>query len=413
MARSVLTPKLDDEFSRESARVYWKRVLPLDKINYRDKTGRARVIDFNDRYLADVQNALTQGALDNRTSAPFVLADKDNAHTMDPERYRGDVTSLVREHELPEGIKAAVIEREGKLPQGLYARTEFASKKLAKAVVNNPRLPVSMRLREDVERSDGKKFAAMPIHVLGTMDPKIPGLGDWIPATADLSEYAADDVLDLSDESYTEATVAKKNKSDKDVSLAGGAATLEVPTLDKIEELWGSDVEQWDDDKLNAFLAQYAPEDKTDDDTDQDDGDDGEDADDDDGDEGDTSMSGNGEKDIALAEAQEARREARSALKSAAEIKWSATRAATLRKGVPPWVLDLAEPVLMRPNDTVLDLSEFEDEDDINITQIVQKLVAGYEGTIDFSEQEGHGGSDDSDPEKSVREDFAKMTADL
>lgn len=414
MTRTVLTPRLDDEFSKAGAKTYWKRVLPLQAINYRGRDGRKRVIDFNERYLADLKHSFAEGALDNKPSAPFVLADKDNAHTMDPERYRGEITALVRETELPEDIRAAVIAREGSLPQGLYARTEFPSKKAAKAVTLNPKLPVSMRIREDVERSDGKQFAAVPIHVLGTMDPKIPGLGEWIPADAELSEYAADDVLDLSEESYTEATVPKsksKNRSG-DVQLGTGAATVEVPDIESIDPDNAAEVfAEMDDATLEAFLAQYASGDPE---TGEDEGDSDESEDDEDDDEPEATLSGNANQDIQLANerAASAERRSREALNRAAMIEWSATRRGLLAEGVPPHVLDLAEPVLARANETVIDLSSF-DEDDINVSAVVRELVEGYKGTVDLSGPNGHGGGDTSDPDKAVLERFGAETADL
>lgn len=415
MTRSILTPRLDDEFARAGAKSYWKRVLPIRAINYVDKAGKARVIDFDERYLADVKASFEAGALDDSKSAPFVLADKDNAHTMDPERFRGEVTAMARESELPDDIKAAIVASEGRLTPGLYSRIDFASKKAAKAVVLNPKLPVSMRIRENVERSDGQKFPAVAIHVLGTMDPKIPGLGAWLPATADLSEYAADDIVDLSDKTYRETTVGKQKKT-KDVQLGGGTATIEVP---KIEDVDADDIAKWTDEQLTAFLEQYAPgegdgDDSGDGDGDDDSGDGDGDGDDSDDDSPEATLSNTANADIQFAneQAANAQRQAREALNRAAQIEWSATRSGLIREGVPPHVLDLAEPVLSRANDTVLDLSNF-DEDDLNVTEIVRELVAGYKGTIDLSVAAGHGGNDDSDPEKAVRERFDAETAGL
>jgi hypothetical protein len=415
MPRIITTPPVADaEFSAGGGRSYWKRVLPVSKINYRGKDGKRRVIDFNDQYLRDVQAAYADNALDQ---TPFVLADEDNRHTMDPERFRGDVTAMAREHELPEDVKQALTAKHGRVPEGLYAKVTFATKKAAKAVRINPKLPVSMRIREDHERSDGKKYHAMAIHVLGTLDPKIPALGEWTPATDLSSEYASDELLDLSNETYSEARMPKNGKR-KDTKLSN-TATVEVPKIEDIDlENIDETIKGWSDEQLAAFLAandtspssqRPDPDKEPDDDDDEPDDDDDEPDDD-----GEPQMSNSANADLTFAneQAATARREARDALNRAAEIRWSGQRESLLSKGVPPWVLDLAEPVLARANDTVVDLSNY-GEDDINLTEMVAELVEGYKGTIDFSAPSGHGGDGDDDPDKAILDKFTAMTADL
>lgn len=401
MARIIDTPSTREaDFSRAGARSFWKHILPERAINYRGRDGKQRVIDFNSSYHDDLKAAFSSKAL---TQTPFVLADADNAHTMDPERFRGEVSALAKAEELPEKVRRDLEAKHGSVPKGLYAKIEFATKKAARAVMENGKLPVSARIREGFERSDGKEFPRALVHVLGTMDPKIPDLAPWTPAV-DLSEYAHDDVLDLSHESYTEARKMPKQKKSKksDVDLA--TATV-VPDID---EVTADDIAEWDDATLTAFLDQYA--------SDQDD--DGDDDADDDNDEDEDDEMGNRSQDIELANARaaEADRRSRAALDRAAKIEWGATRKELLRDGVPPHVLDLAEPVLARANDLVIDLSNSE-EDDLDVTSIIRDLVDGYKGTIDLSEIElGHGGQDGQNkgnPDQELADRFAEITADL
>ena len=60
----------------------------------------------------------------------------------------------------------------------------------------NPKLGVSARIVEDYARSDGRHFPAAIQHVLGTLDPRIPGLGAWQAIEA--ASPVPDTVIDLS-----------------------------------------------------------------------------------------------------------------------------------------------------------------------------------------------------------------------
>ena len=83
------TPSLrteDFDLSQQDGKLsFWKQILPMKTINYTAKDGSRQKIDFTREYLTDLAN---NKAVDK---IGFLLADKDNAHTMDPERWRGDV----------------------------------------------------------------------------------------------------------------------------------------------------------------------------------------------------------------------------------------------------------------------------------------------------------------------------------
>jgi hypothetical protein len=432
--RTVVTPRVlnlaggGGSAVAESKKVYWKQILPQTSIDYvDDATGERRRLNFDRDYITDLKLSFEQGAV---PQTAFVLAGKDNEHTMDPERYRGDVTEMVTEDELPESVRQALVAEHGEVPKGLYGRIAFASKKAAKSVIHNPKLGVSARIVEgDIERA-GKKFKRAIIHVLGTLDPKIPGMAAWAPAV-DLSEYASGQTLDLSRMTYTEASMAK-GKKDKGASKA---AQIEVPD---IETARPEDVDDWSEEQVLAFIAahedefpdvaaQLADDDEDDEDIDDDDLDDEDDDDLDDEDDDhegaegrelqEASLSNTARRQIDLAnsQARESQRTAREALRRVADSEWRATRTDYLSAGVPPHIVDLAEPLLRGADDFVIDLSNHGGERGVNASDIVRKLVDGYRGTIDLSEVElGHGGSDGGDdPDAEIRDAFAKMTQDL
>lgn len=159
-----------------SQRVYRKRILPKATINY-----RGRKIRFDDEYLADLAQSFDAGAYDQ---VAFMLAPDNNSHTLDPERFRGEL----------QGVDVQ--------DDGLYATIQVTPE-AAKVLEENPKLGVSARILENYMRSDGKHFPRALQHVLGTLDPVIPGLGAW-EEVALSNGVLLENVIDLSETSYEE-----------------------------------------------------------------------------------------------------------------------------------------------------------------------------------------------------------------
>jgi hypothetical protein len=270
-----------------------------------------------------------------------MLADKDNAHTMDPERYRADVTKM-RLHgaDGPDG-------------PGLYTKISFADDQAARAVLANKRLGVSMRLRESVATADGRTAPVVPIHVLGTLDPKITNLGEWHEAV-ELSSYAAgDEVVDLSTERYRESGMAKgkgKTKTSaadtKDIDFAAlTAEDIENGVLEGVDfgELTDEELQaivgKFDADELEALgaAAETETEDESGDESDED---------------GETELSAAAQHqiDLANAQAERAMAAAQATEKRLTEQAWKSRRRELLAKGIPPEKIDLCEPYLARPD---------------------------------------------------------------
>lgn len=390
--RTVVAPVVESDFSKADGKLaFWKQILPQSVVNYTTKSGKRAVINFDEQYLTDLARAHANHVLDQ---TPFLLADADNRHTMDPERIRADVVEMR-------------LAREGEAP-GLYGKFVFPSQEAAKAVLDNPKLGVSARIREGIERSDGSFVKRGIIHVLGTLDPQVTGMAPWVPAV-DLSFDPTDNILDLSDEAYEGAPVAKKKDG------APEADEIEVPDA---EDVTDEQIDAMTDEELNAFLEKNAPgilaqiESEVDD-ADEDDENDDDESEEDESDEAEpkvlagagAELSNKAKQDIELANAASAAAQARAneALKRMAAAEWREYRATAQADGVPPHLLDLAEPILNRPEDMVVDLS-VTDDDDVNASEIVRAFIDAARGTVDLSVEQGHTGSigSDEDPDKDL-----------
>jgi hypothetical protein len=172
---AVLTPFTSADAVELGNRLWRKKVLPVGDVEYKGRT-----LHFTRDYLGRLAAAFQNRAYD---MVPFQLADKENSHTNDPERTRGEVTAM----ELGD--------------DGLYITAQLTEDG-EKVLAANPKLGVSARIVEGYQRSDGKFFGEAVQHVLGTLDPRIPGLGAWQAIEAATPE--PESVLDLSGESFTD-----------------------------------------------------------------------------------------------------------------------------------------------------------------------------------------------------------------
>jgi hypothetical protein len=170
--KALLSPIVRAETVELSSTLFRKQILPLGTITY-----KGRKIAFDKKYLTDLAASFQANAFDQ---VPFQLADADNRHTMDPERFRGEVKGV----ELTD--------------KGLTALVELTPD-AAELVRKNPKLGVSARIIEGYDRSDGQKFPHALHHVLGTLDPKVVGMKPW-------QEVALSEEVD-STEDYTDQTI--------------------------------------------------------------------------------------------------------------------------------------------------------------------------------------------------------------
>jgi hypothetical protein len=175
MTAAVLAPFYRSRAVELGNRLWRKKVLPVGDVEYKGRT-----LHFDLPYLKGLARAFADKAYDQ---VAFQLADAANTHTNDPERFRGSLVAVDAEQD------------------GLWFTlkpTEAGDKVLQE----NPELGVSARIVEGYDRSDGRHFPAAIQHVLGTLDPRIPGLGSWQAIEAASPE--PDQVIDLTAESFTE-----------------------------------------------------------------------------------------------------------------------------------------------------------------------------------------------------------------
>ncbi|WIC89164.1 hypothetical protein SEA_BOGOTA_14 [Streptomyces phage Bogota] len=337
MGEIHLTPTEEGAAIELSRTLFRKKILPKGVIDY-----KGRKIVFDDRYLTDLAQSFHAGAYDQ---VPFMLADSSNAHTMDPERYRGDI----------KGVEVA--------DDGLYGTFELSAD-AAELVKKNPKLGVSARIVEGYSRADGKTFPRAMQHVLGTLDPRIPGLGAWTEVA--LSGYdSTDEVLDLT---------AAEFEGDEDVAKKDEGDLIDGLTREEYEQLLAS--LDLDDDDL----------------TDED-GDEGDEDENDEGENDDAgrvpagagaSLSNDGGNAIELANT-----EIRTLKVQLAADRFNADKREYVRKGVPPALVELARPVLEAPDGFVLDFSN-DGGAKVDAADVVRKLLDSAVGYIDLAKERGH-----------------------
>lgn len=453
--RIILTPVDLAESTTKANGVFEKQILPLGSINY-----KGRKITFDRKFLTDLAESFNAGAYDQ---VPLVYATEDNQHNLDPKRFGGEVKRFrVR-------------------PDGLYA-TIAPDRETSKVLAKNPRLGVSARIVEGLEKSDGRKFDRAIQHVLLTMDPRVTGMKPW--RTVDLSGYngGAHQVVDLTALTIEEesemprktaavSSVKAKAKTQEPAPDANGILDLSSLT-DKQLDLLLSATEDTPAPKAKAKKVKPAAEaevdpddiedeDEDDDESDEDESDDEVDEDDevDDDEEGDADEDDDdadatedlsAPKPNALTEAlaaEKAAREAKGKKKAKPKVpvnlsskqrrgaidlaadalgagdrdavalmreemateRWESQRKAYTKAGVPPFLLDLAAPLLSSPDAAVIDLST--SDEPVNASKVVADVLDGVKGLIDLRPEMGHRIDLSSDDEDAATETDALIKA--
>lgn len=319
-----------------------KEILPSGKRKY-----KGTELDFSDinPKCYDAFNKKAHG-----DQLAFVFADGDNRHNDDPERYRGEVVKL----ELSEGR--------------LFGFFEFADAKTDEFVEKNPKFGVSSRIEVNYEREDvGEKFPYALSHVCGTLRPHIKEMSGW--QRVELSEEEKNrETLDLSSE-----VVETEEKKDESVTVQ-----ISKEDLDALLAL-AKDMKE-----AEAAAAKLTE------------GNDGG---------GETvTLSAEAQQSIELAQTQAATAMslAERAQIELAETRWSARRELLARDGVPPVILDLAEPVLKYPKRVTIELS---DGNKVDASEVIEKMLDEYKGIVPINKEEGHSvGLTDSTRDKEYEE---------
>lgn len=370
---ATLTPYDLSEAEKVGRRLYRKQVLKKGTINY-----KGQKIKFDDAFLTDLAASFKAGAYDQ---VPFVLADTENRHNEDPERFRGEITGF---EVTKDGLDALVA----------------VNKQGAKVLEDNPKLGVSARIVQGLQKSDGRTFKRAIRHVLGTMDPRVTGLRPW--QAVDLSEDDDTEVVvDLTAATYKEdGHMAKERKKG---TKAVADSTVDIPDLDlssmsdeefleflDLGETTTTDEDSTVDDDTEGDNPDDRTTEEVEDDTDATTEDDGSgvtdidpDAVDAGGDEedGDTDLS----SDVIDTEGRDEVTQMRIDL---AEERYKSERKDLLRAGVPKHLVDLAAPLLSSPDALLLDLSN--SDEPVDATKIVRDVLEGVKGMIDLRPEIGH-----------------------
>lgn len=206
----VRTPVAVGDAQKIGKGLWRKQVLPIGTFRIGSRT-----LNVTRDYVRAVAAAFRDDAYD---TVPTMLADKSNDHTMALLDEGGEVLAL------------------DDADDGLYATVQLSAP-ANERVERNRRLGVSVRIREQYDRADGKHYPAAMQHLLLTWDPRIPGMKPWEPI--DLSTPDGDDgvvVLDLSAATYddTPTTRGEQDMGLTDEELATVRAAL--PLLQRLQD---------------------------------------------------------------------------------------------------------------------------------------------------------------------------------
>lgn len=365
-SRDLLTPFIGGEFNLADGKLtFRKQILPLGSINY-----EGRKLHFDRAMHKKLIAAFQDQAYDQ---VPFVLADGDNRHNEFAENFRGVV-------------KDVTLEQPGEEP-GLYATIAFPNKKLARAVLDNSELGVSCRLREFVEKADGRQYDIALRHVCGTLDPKVTGMSPWQRMDLSDSGYSDRTVVDLTSATYQEDKMpkTKKRADTKTVDLAQLAAEIEEMDDDEVREFIDQQLADLSDDADDDGPDDDADDDIVDSSDDEDDEDDGDP--DEDEDDADLSEDARLAIDLANSRAALAQSNADRALQLLADQRWESEQERLLKAGVPKEIVDLAEPFFHVKEPMFVDLT---DGKTLNASSRVKKIVEKMAGYLALDGPRGH-----------------------
>jgi hypothetical protein len=346
MPTALQTPIRQGQAEKVGKRLYRKQLLPVGSVEHEGKK-----LKFSKEYLTKLASNFNAGKMDQ---VPFILVNERNEHTQDPEKVRGDVTAL-EVHD-----------------DGLYALAELTERG-EQLVKDNPKLGVSARINQD---------EGVIEHMAGTVNPVAKGMKAW-----EAINLSNDDVtlFDLSDGEFKVASEsADSNDGVPTDSLKPEQLKRLAALADRLGDQDVSDRDTLTDEDIAKLLGSDADDDK--------------DTSDDKEPVAALSKEAQEKIDMAQKDAREARSEARDAADKVAAAEWKNTRREFAEKGVPPSMLDLAEPHLSKAS-SVIELSKAD-----STASSMLKMLKEAVGTIDFAER-GSSSPEAEDNEKQARDE--------
>jgi hypothetical protein len=316
-----------------STTLWRKQVLPLGTIDY-----KGRKITFDQQYLTDLATAFRSNAFDQ---VAFLLAKDDNSHTMDPERFRGEV----------KGVEVT--------KRGLDVLLDLTPD-ASELVRQNPKLGVSARIIEGLERADGTKFPRAMQHVLGTLDPRVTGMASWQEVS--LSEEVSDTV------DMTEQEVQ--------VTVQGEPLTRPAPTTTPpTPETEDTSTVELSEEEVDAIAAQIIQEQDS--------------------------------NELELVRAAGAANQTRIEQLEAelAQQRYVEEARRLIDSGVPPVLVQLARPVLTMPQNAVIELSNNET---IDVQSLVREMLDQTKGFLELAQERGNsfGSNTSEDREQAILDNW-------
>jgi hypothetical protein len=214
MSIEVLSPVSTAKAVELARGKYKKQILPLTEIAYNGKTKK-----FDMPYLRRVVEAFNKGAY---PYAPVKLAPADNAHTQDVLRTGGRVVGL-----------------ELSKTDGLVATLELNDDGTKAVELSDGMVPVSVRMIENLEHSDGATFPVALHHVLITDDPNVRNQGPWksIDLSADAGRDGVTETIDLSAERFGTEETMTDTKAKVELKLTEAQQTALIELAAEHEEL--------------------------------------------------------------------------------------------------------------------------------------------------------------------------------
>lgn len=191
---TYLTPQATARAIELTSRLFRKQILKFGEIDYDGSKVR-----FDRDFAEQMISTFREHPF---AMVPFQLADKDNSHTNDPERTRGEVVDLELTTEGVDGV------------------ISVPDEKTAKLLSQYPNLAVSVRVYEDYRPRDGERTYNNALqHVLGTFEPALSGMSPWQAVQATTPDHGK--VIDLSghdENQHQEGTMPRKAFSEEEQS---------------------------------------------------------------------------------------------------------------------------------------------------------------------------------------------------
>lgn len=326
---------------------YWrKEILPSGTRKYEGKE-----LDFS-KINPSIVKAFDEGAVD---AVPFVLALADNKHPQtgqEIENLEGDLHKLE-------------MAKEG----NLFGYFDLSDEVISKIRKSSGKLGVSSRIDIDYERKDtGQKYPYALKHVCATTAAHIKGMKPW--ESVELSEEDQEgETFDFSTEVIEEKST-KKETGDELVPVEIPKAQLDSLLAFMAEVKAGEDA-------ANKLLSEEGNKDNKS-----------------------IQLSEEVTKRIEFAETQAANALAlaEAGQKEAAEARWETLKRDLALGGVPPVMLNFAEPVMKLHKRPTIELTEDDGTKNVvDAAEVLSQVLDAARGTIALSREDGHSVTDSKD----------------